>query len=110
PLANEANSSSPHQWIHAAQRLVEDQHVGIVRERLRHLDALAHAFAVGTDLLVSGVEQIDGFERASCCRFGLSWLETVQGDERGDPPETSHPFVERVLLGTETDAVIERRI
>ena len=38
--------------IHARQRLVEDEQFRIVDERLRHLDALAHALAVGADLLV----------------------------------------------------------
>ena len=42
------------------ERLVEDQQLRIVHERLRELDALAHALAVGADALVGGVHQIDG--------------------------------------------------
>ena len=45
--------------IHARQRLVEDQQLGIVDDRLRQLHALAHALAVGADLLVGGVHQVD---------------------------------------------------
>ena len=46
------------------ERLVEDQQLGIVHDRLRQLDALAHALAVGADLLVRGVDQVDALERA----------------------------------------------
>ena len=64
--------------IHAAQRLVEDQHLGIVRDGLRHLDALTHPLAVGADLLVRRVHQIDRFERAPRGRRGRIGLEAVQ--------------------------------
>ena len=63
PLLDQADRAPPHERIHAAQRLVEDQQLGIVRDRLRQLDALAHALAVAADLLVGGVQQIDASER-----------------------------------------------
>jgi hypothetical protein len=96
--------------IHAAQRLVEDQHLGIVRERLRHLDSLAHAFAVGTDFLVRRVEQIDRFQCASRSRFCLSSSRPFNATSAVTHPRPVIPLVERVLLGTETDAVVERRV
>ena len=65
PLLDQSNRAAPHDRIHAAQRLVEDQQLGIVHDRLRELDALAHALAVAADLPVRSVEQIDGPERAA---------------------------------------------
>ena len=64
PVLDQPDRPAPHQRIHAGQRLVEDQQLGIVHERLRQLDALPHALAVGADLLVRGVEQVDRVERA----------------------------------------------
>ena len=52
PVLDHADGLAARDRIHARQRLVENQQLRIVRERLRHLDALPHALAVGADLLV----------------------------------------------------------
>ena len=59
PVLDQPDRPAPHDRIHAGQRLVENQQLGIVDDRLRELDALTHALAVGADLLVGGVEQVD---------------------------------------------------
>ena len=59
PVANQPDRLAAAERVHARQRLVEDQQLRIVDDRLRELDALAHALAVGADLLVGGVHQID---------------------------------------------------
>ena len=82
----------------------------IVRERLRQLHALPHALAVGADLLAGRVGQIDQLERAPRQRGRLLVADAVEPDERGHPFEPGHPLVERILLGTEADAEIQRRI
>ena len=64
PVLDHADRLAARDRIHAGQRLVEDQQLRIVHERLRQLDALAHALAVGADLLVGGVDQVDRLERA----------------------------------------------
>ena len=83
---------------------------GIVHERLRQLHALAHALAVGADLLVGRVHQVDALERA--LRRGVRGLlvEAVQSHQRRHPLEAGHPIVEGVLLGTETDARVDARV
>ena len=110
PLLDQADGLAARERIHAGQRLVEDQQLGIVRERLRQLDALPHALAVGADLLVGGVDQVDQLERplAPPSR-GLALVDAVQPHERGHPFEPGHPLVERVLLRAEADAEVERR-
>jgi hypothetical protein len=65
PLLDHANRLPPRNGIHARERLIENQQLGIVHDGLGELDALAHALAVGADLLVHGVEQIHDFERTS---------------------------------------------
>ena len=51
------------QGIEAVQRLIEDDHLRIVRRGLRQFDALPHAFAVSGHLAVARLGQPHGFER-----------------------------------------------
>ncbi len=104
PVAKEANRLAARERIHPGQRLVEDEQFGLVRERLRQLDALAHALAVGADALVGGVLQIDLLERRHRGVGGLAIAEAVQAQQRRHPFVTGHPVVERVLLGTHAHA------
>ena len=62
PRPKKANRLAAREGIHPGQRLVEDEQFGLVRQRLRQLDALAHAFAVGADALVGGVFKVDQLE------------------------------------------------
>ena len=87
PVAEQPNRLAPRERIHPGQRLVEDEQLGLVRNRLRELDALAHAFAVGADALVGGVLQIDLLERRHRRVGGLAIAEAVQAQQR------RHPFV-----------------
>ena len=75
PVAKEANRLAARERIHAGQRLVEDEQLGLVRQRLRQLDALAHALAVGADALVGGVFQVDLLERRHRGVGGLAIAE-----------------------------------
>ena len=81
-----------------------------MREGLRQLDALTHALAVGADLLVGGVGQIDRRQRAARHLCGAGFVDAVQPHERRHPLEAGHPLVEGVLLWTEPDAEIEAGI
>ena len=45
--------------VHAVGRLVEEQQIGIVHQRLRQLDALLHAGGVGFDVAVPRLAQAD---------------------------------------------------
>ena len=48
--------------VHAVGRLVEEQQIGIVDERLRQLDALLHAGRVGLDVAVARLAEADVVE------------------------------------------------
>ena len=108
PVLDHADRLAPRDRIHARQRLVEDQQLRIVRERLRHLDPLAHALAVGADLLVGRLGELDVLDRARAPSPRASRLgDAVQTHERRHPFKAGHPIVEGVLLGTEADAVVQ---
>ena len=96
--------------IHARQRFVEDEQLRIVHDRLRQLDALPHALAVGADSLVRRVDQVHLFERGLGGSSRRRVVEAVQPHERGDPLESGHALVEGVLLGAEPDPEVQRRV
>jgi hypothetical protein len=52
PLLDLPNRPATHDGIHARQRFVEYQQIGVVDQGLRHLHALTHPLAVGANLLV----------------------------------------------------------
>ena len=78
PFLDQPDRLPPRQRIHARQRLVENQQFGIVRQRLRHLHALAHPFAVGADLLVGRIGEIDQLERPPRGLVGLLLVDAVE--------------------------------
>ena len=110
PVADHPDGLAPPERVHARERLVEDQQLGIVDERLRQLDALAHALAVGADLLVGRLHQVDAPSARPRRVVGLLLREAVEADQRRDPLEPGHPLVERVLLGAEPDLEVELRV
>ena len=77
---------------------------------LRELDALTHALAVGANLLVGRVHQVDGRQGARRGVASFPLTQAVEAHERGDPFEPGHAFVERVLFRAETDPEIELRV
>ena len=101
PVANQADGPAAGERIHSRERLIEDEQRRIVHDCLRQLDPLAHPLAVGADLLVRGIHQLDRRHRPAgrLVRFFLA--EAVEPDQRGDPFEAGHPLVEGVLLRAE---------
>src|SRR5687768_9878567 len=81
-----------------------------MNEGLRQLHALPHALAVGADLLVGGLHQVHGGQRAGRRFSRLFLVEAIEPDERRHPFESGHPLVKRILLGTEADLEIEVRV
>ena len=110
PVANHPDGAAAGQRVHARQRLVENEQLRIVDDGLRQLDPLAHALAVGANLLVGRVHQVHGRQRTPGRIVCLFIGEAVQPDERTHPLETGHPLVEGVLLRTETDGEVEVRV
>ncbi len=107
PFADQADRAPAGERVHARERLVEDEERGVVDDGLRELDALAHALAVGANLLARRVHQIDDGERAPRRFVGRLLVEAVEAHERGHPLEARHPLVERVLLRAKADLEIQ---
>src|SRR6185436_6894634 len=106
PVRDQPDRPAPHDRVHPAQRLVEDQQLRLVDDRLRQLHALAHALAVGADLAVADVEQVDRIERlARGCLRGVV-THAVQPGERLDPLHARHVLVERILLWAEVQSPV----
>ena len=61
-VANELEHLVAALRVHAVGRLVEEQQVGIVDERLRQLDALLHAGRVGLDVAIARLAEADVVE------------------------------------------------
>ena len=64
--------------VHAVGRLVEEQQIGIVHERLRELDALLHAGRVGLDVAVARLAEADVVEHL------VRALHRVDGRQAGE--------------------------
>jgi len=88
----------------------QDQHIRVVRESLRQLDALTHALAVRSESSCRLRPTDPRFHRARPTCRGRPRPHAVQAHERRHPLEPGHPFVECVLLGTESKPRIQRRI
>ena len=58
PLAEQRDGFGARHGVQAVERLVEHQHLRIVRDGLRQLDALPHAFAVGGHGAVGGLRHV----------------------------------------------------
>ena len=90
--------------IEARQRLVGDQELGIVRDRLRQAHALAHALRVRAGRPLAALDEPDAVEGARRAHFGLARAEAREAQEEGDHLGRGHVVVERVLLRAEADA------
>ncbi len=69
-LAHEVDHPPAVHRVHPAHRLVEQQHLGVVGDRLGQLHPLAHALAVAADLPVLRVEELHLVERVLRPRGG----------------------------------------
>ena len=62
-FAEQRDGFGAHQRIEAVQRLIQHQHPRIVRDGLRQLDPLPHAFAVAGDFAVRGFGHAHALDR-----------------------------------------------
>src|SRR4029453_6305325 len=76
-------------------------------QRLRELDALAHALAVRTDLLACCVSKVDHFECSVRALRGRWLVEAIESEEGGAPLHPGHAVVEGVLLRAKANPKVE---
>ena len=77
--------------IEPVRRLVEDQQLGPMRDRLGELDALAHAGRVALDGPVARLAQPHAIERLVCRSACLGRLEPAETPGQRDVAHTVEP-------------------
>ena len=97
--------------IHAVGRLVEEQQIGIVHERLRQLDALLHAGGIGFDVAIARLAEADVEEHFVRALHRVDARQPGQLAAVGDEGHGVHAGNVRVALRHVADARadLERR-
>ena len=95
---------APLRRVEAVQRLVEQQQVGIVGERLGELHALAHAVREAADLALGDVGEADRLERAGRPRIRVGDL--VQPRAQLDDVVRGQERPRRALVGDDADPLV----
>ena len=94
--------------VEAVERLVEHEHLRIVRDGLGQLDALPHALAVGGHGAVGGLGHADAFERgARCARSHFGVAHAVHQQEGVDELVAGEPLGKGVELGAVAEHAAE---
>ncbi len=94
--------------VGARQRLVQHQHVGIVDQGLRDLDALAHALGVAAQPAIRRVEHLHGVQRLLGGLAGPRQAVQLRGQLHEFAP--GEKGVQALLLRHQPDAPVQRRI
>ena len=97
--------------IGAGERLVEKQHLRVVDQRLGQFDALPHALGVAADRPGPGARVMPTgsiVRSAAVARRGAAQAAEPGAGEHEIP--AGHPLVKRVLLRTQADRAIQRRV
>ena len=94
--------------VEPVQRLVEEQQVRVVRERLRELHPLAHAVREAAHLAPGDITQPNGVERAGGGRIRIG--DPVQARDELDhlPCRQEQPW--RALVGDDADPLVDGRV
>ena len=97
--------------VHAVGRLVEQQQIGIVHQRLRQLDALLHAGRIGLDVAVARFSEADVVQHLVRALHGVGRRQAGQLGAIGDERDGRHAGNLRVVLRHVADARadLERR-
>ena len=104
-LLHEVDHAPAVHRVEPGHRLVEQQHLGLVGDRLRDLDALPHALAVAADLAVLRVQRARPVERRQRALLALGLLEAGQPQQARHELQAREVLPERVRLRAEADAV-----
>ena len=95
--------------VHAVGRLVEEQQIGIVHERLRQLDALLHAGRIGLDVAIARLAEADVVEHLVRALHGVDRRQAGELAAVGDERHGVHAGNVRVALRHVADARADRQ-
>ena len=98
----------PLPWVHAVERLVEQQHRRVVDDRGRHLDPLLHALGVAADVAVLGVGHLDRRDRPPGCRLRVG--ELVQPGVGQHERPAGDRVVHLLPLRHQADVAVDLRV
>src|SRR5215471_9146979 len=107
-LVQQVHHVQPLPWVHAVERLVEQQHLRVVHQRAGHPDPLPHALGVGGDLPVLRGGHLHDLDGPPGGRAGVGQLVQPRagGDELGPGEERVH----RVTLGHQPERPVDVRV
>jgi hypothetical protein len=95
--------------IQAGGRLVEEQHLGLVDERHREVQAPAHAAGVRADAAAGGARQADALDQGGAAPAHGARRDAVQRRLQLDQLGAGHQRVERRLLQRDADPAAHLR-
>jgi hypothetical protein len=87
--------------IETVERLVQNQHLRLVHERLGDLDALTHALGEALHVALGDIRQIHGRQRGACRAGGI--LDTPQASTGLDHPARGEAAPEPIAIRHDPD-------
>ena len=76
-FAKQGDGLRPHHGIESVQRFVQNKHRRLVSQSLGQANSLAHSFAVGSNLAITGFQQTDSLQRLPGQAFGFLPFHTM---------------------------------
>ena len=107
-LVEQLHQVQPLARVHPVERLVEQQHRGVVHDRGRHLDPLLHPLRVRADVAVLRVGHLDGGDRPPRGRLRVG--ELVQPGVGQDEVPAADRVVHLLALGHQPDLAVDLRV
>ena len=108
-LAEQIHHRQALAWIHAVERLVEQQHLRVVDERSGDLDPLAHALGVGADRRgPAASSRPTRLDRRSRGRVAVG--QALQPGVEADVLEAGQERVDGLAFRHQPDLAVDRRI
>ncbi len=95
--------AGPADGVEPGGRLVEEQHVGVVHERGREVEAPAHAPRVGRDAAVERVTEVDERPQLDQALLDLGAVEPVELPLQAEQFEPGLLRIERDILERDAD-------
>src|SRR6185436_7710248 len=101
-LAEQVLERASRLGIETHHRLIHDDHFGLVHERARYDELLAHAVAVALDQLVTPLLEIEECQQLAATTFDLGTGLAVQARDEAQKFDTRELLVDERSVGNES--------